>query len=297
MTFSADRIRALYPFASHFHDHQGVRQHFLDEGQGPPMVMVHGNPSWSFLYRRLVLEFRDRHRVIVPDHVGCGLSDKPDDDRYPYRLRRRIDDLEALLDARGVTGGITLVVHDWGGPIGFGFAARHPKRIERLVIFNTAAFRLPAGKPFPWPLWLFRNSCLGEWLNRRGNAFARITAWTGTGSPMAPEVYEGFTGPYDSWDNRIGTTRFVQDIPLAPGDDSYEDLLAIERGLEHFQTTPALLCWGRRDFIFDRGFFREWRRRLPHAECHSFAKAGHYLLEDAGNEITALIRDFIARHP
>lgn len=287
-----------YPFTSHFFDRRGLRLHYLDEGQGAEtMVMVHGNPSWSFLYRRLVSAFRDTCRVIVPDHIGCGLSDKPGDDRYDYRLRSRIDDLEALLADRGVTGGITLVVHDWGGPIGFGYAARHPDRIKRLVIFNTAAFGLPAGKPFPWPLWLFRHSALGEWLNRRFNAFARITALTSTVKPMPPAVYEAFLAPYDSWENRIATIRFVQDIPLAPGDPSWDDLQAVERGLAHFQNTPALLCWGQRDFIFDRAFFLEWRRRLPRVEAHSFRQAGHYLLEEVHHEVIALMRDFLARHP
>ncbi|NLI78579.1 MAG: alpha/beta fold hydrolase [Candidatus Riflebacteria bacterium] len=286
-----------YPFASHFLDRKGLRLHFLDEGKGPPMVMVHGNPSWSFLYRRLVSAFRDTHRVIVPDHIGCGLSDKPGDDRYDYRLRSRIDDLEALLADRGIDRDITLVVHDWGGPIGFGFAARHPERIRRLVIFNTAAFGLPAGKPFPWPLWLFRNSWLGEWANRAGNAFARITALTSTAAPLPPEVYRAFVGPYDSWDTRIATIRFVQDIPLTPADPSWPDLQAATAGLERFRDTPALVCWGRRDFIFDRAFFLEWRRRLPHAEMHSFRQAGHYLLEEVHAEVIALMRDFLARHP
>src|SRR5205823_3246531 len=111
-----------------------------------PVVMLHGNPTWSFYYRNLVLSLRDSYRTIVPDHIGCGLSDKPDDSRYRYTLESRVTDLEALLEHLGVTCDITLVVHDWGGMIGLAYAVRHPERIRRLVILNTGAFHLPRTK-------------------------------------------------------------------------------------------------------------------------------------------------------
>ena len=152
-----------YPFEGRFLDLDGVRMHYLDEGAGTPVLMVHGNPTWSYYYRHLVLALRDRHRVIVPDHVGCGLSDKPDDDSYPYRLERRVQDLERLVDHAKLDGKVTLVVHDWGGMIGMAWAARHPERIERLVILNSAAFHLPAGKRVPLSLRLAR-SALGGFL-------------------------------------------------------------------------------------------------------------------------------------
>src|SRR5262249_61254450 len=124
----------------------------LDEGTGDPVVMVHGNPTWSFYFRDLVKSLRGTHRVVVPDHVGCGLSDKPDDARYAYTLRRRVDDLERLLDHLGLRDRLTLVLHDWGGMIGMAYASRYPERIRRLVILNTAAFLLPAGESFARPV-------------------------------------------------------------------------------------------------------------------------------------------------
>src|SRR5512137_1165151 len=124
-------ITKYYPFAGHYLDLDGLRLHYLDEGSGEPVVMLHGNPTWSFYYRNLVLALRDKYRCIVPDHIGCGMSDKPGDDRYDYTLQSRVDDLEALLDSLGVTNGITLVVHDWGGMIGMAYATRHPERIKR----------------------------------------------------------------------------------------------------------------------------------------------------------------------
>src|SRR4051812_25210803 len=151
-------------------DRDGIRLHYLDEGEGEPVVMVHGNPTWSFYYRNLVDALSGQYRTIVPDHVGCGLSDKPDDSKYAYTLKSRVDDLEALLDHLEVARGITLILHDWGGMIGMAYAARHPGRIARLVILNTAAFPLPASKPFPWPLRICRDTAFGSWLVRSRNA-------------------------------------------------------------------------------------------------------------------------------
>ena len=130
-------------------DRGGLRLHYIDEGSGEPVVMLHGNPTWSFFYRHLIDALRGSHRVIVPDHIGCGLSDKPDDSRYTYTLASRVDDLELLLDHLGLESDLTLVMHDWGGMIGMTYAARHPERIARLVVSNTAAFHKPPAKPMP----------------------------------------------------------------------------------------------------------------------------------------------------
>src|SRR5690606_5870175 len=146
----------LYPFRGRYFDVGGARMHYLDEGTGEPVVMLHGNPTWSFYYRELVRALSPRYRCIVPDHVGMGPSDKPGADRYEYTLERRVDDLGALLEPLGVERDVTLVLHDWGGMIGMAWAARRPERVARLVILNTAAFPLPDDKPFPWPLWLTR---------------------------------------------------------------------------------------------------------------------------------------------
>src|SRR5210317_837044 len=154
----------LYPFENHFLELNGLQYHYLDEGQGEPVVMVHGNPSWSFYYRDLAKALRDRYRVIVPDHIGCGLSEKPGDGGYSYTLKQRVDDLESLLEHLDIDERITLVLHDWGGMIGMAYASRYPERIARLVILNTAAFHLPAGKHLPLALKICRDTKLGEFL-------------------------------------------------------------------------------------------------------------------------------------
>jgi pimeloyl-ACP methyl ester carboxylesterase len=279
-------------------DRGGLRYHYLDEGEGEPVVMVHGNPSWSFYYRRLVEALSGSYRTIVPDHIGCGFSDKPGDEAYEYSLARRVADLEALLDHLGVDRGITLVVHDWGGMIGMTYAARHPERIARLVILNTAAFHLPPTKKFPTPLWLCRDTPLGAFLVRRLNLFCTGTAWIGcTRRPMSKDVRDAYVAPYDSWEHRVAVHRFVQDIPLRPGDRSYPIVSEVEGRLHWLADTPMLIAWGMRDFVFDRHFLDEWIRRFPGAEVHRFAKAGHYILEDESDAVITLVREFLAGHP
>jgi haloalkane dehalogenase len=291
------RTTSLYPFSSHSLDLGGLRYHYLDEGRGEPLVMLHGNPTWSFYYRNLVLGLRDAYRTIVPDHIGCGLSDKPGDGAYEYSLRRRIADLEALLDHLSLRDNLTLVLHDWGGIIGMAYAHRHPQRIKRLVILNTAAFGLPKGKRLPRSLRWCRNPLIGPLLVRGLNAFSRGAVRYCVCKPLPPAVRDGYLAPYDSWRNRIAVLRFVQDIPLAPGDRGFDLVNEVADGLHRFAALPMLICWGERDFVFDHYFLDEWCRRFPAAEVHRFAVAGHFVLEDAGAEVLALVRDFLRRHP
>ncbi len=279
-------------------DRNGLRYHYLDEGDGEPVVMVHGNPSWSFYYRKLVEALSPSYRTIVPDHIGCGYSDKPDDSRYAYTLQSRVDDLEALLDHLRIDAGITLVVHDWGGMIGMTYAARHPERIARLVILNTAAFHLPATKRFPWPLWVCRNSPLGAFMVRGLNLFAKGTAHIGCKHhPMPKAVRQAYAAPYDSWAARIAIHRFVQDIPLRPGDRGYAIVTEVHERLHLLANVPMLIGWGMKDFVFDHHFLAEWERRFPRAEVHRYAQAGHYILEDEADVLVPLVASFLAAHP
>ena len=286
----------LYPFAGRFLELNGQRLHYLDEGRGDPVVMLHGNPTWSFYYRELVKGLRDEYRTVVPDHIGCGRSDKPSGRGYDYTLERRVLDLEALIDHLSLGDDLTLVLHDWGGMIGMAYASRHPDRVKRLVVLNTAAFLLPEGKRLPWSLRLCR-SPLGPLLVRGLNAFSRGAVRYCTRRPLPPDVRADYLAPYDSWSNRIAVIRFVQDIPLRPGDRAYAIVRSVQEGLERFRGVPMLLCWGGRDFVFDGAFLAEWRRRFPAAEVHLFPDAGHLVLEDAGAEIVQLVRDFLPRHP
>jgi haloalkane dehalogenase len=300
MTFDIAPFRSVYPWEGRLTDvGGGIRMHYLDEGEGDPVVMVHGNPTWSFYFRHLVLALAPSHRVVVPDHIGCGLSDKPGDDRYDYVLDRRVDDLEVLLDRLGITRDITLVLHDWGGMIGLAFATRHPLRVKRLVVLNTAGFGLPPGRRLPWQIAVVRHLPFFPLPVRGLNAFSRGANRLCSTRPggLSPLVKQAYLAPYDSWQHRIAVQRFVEDIPLSPSDRSFATVDRVSRELGQFAGVPLLICWGLRDFVFDDAFLAEWRRRLPHAEAHTFADAGHYVLEDAHERIVPLVADFLARHP
>jgi haloalkane dehalogenase len=288
----------LYPFESHWFDRKGLRLHYLDEGAGEPVVMVHGNPTWSFYYRNLAKQLRGHRRVVVPDHIGCGYSDKPGDDRYEYTLRNRVDDLEALLDALGLQDNLTLVLHDWGGMIGMAYADRHPERVARLVLMNTAAFRMPAAKKLPWQLWLGRDTPVGTALIRGMNAFAQGAARTCcTRHPMSAALRAAYCAPYDNWADRIATLRFVQDIPLKPGDKAYDIVAGVEQRLSQFRKIPVRIFWGEKDFVFDLPFLETFQRHLPEAQVTRFPDCGHYVLEDAAEEIIPAIEKFLDANP
>ena len=288
----------LYPFESQWLNIAGIRMHFLDEGprDAPFVLMVHGNPTWSFYYRNLVLALRDRYRCIVPDHIGCGLSDKPGDSQYPYTLARRISDLGALMDHLQPKTMIHLIVHDWGGMIGFGWATERPEQIGNMIIGNTAAFPLPAEKKLPAALWLVRNTKLGALLVQGLNAFSGIAARVAFKRPVSAEVRKAYTGPYDSWDNRIATLRFVQDIPLEPDDPGYKIVQTTESRLPELAGQPCLLAWGLKDFVFDRHFLKQWKLIFPHAQVLEYPDYGHYIFEDGGQALTQVISDFMDKN-
>lgn len=285
----------LYPFESHYLDIGDHQYHYLDEGKGEPVLMLHGNPSWSFYYRELVKRLSPNYHCLVPDHIGMGLSDKPGDDAYSYTLPQRVRDLEAFLEARGIHENITLVLHDWGGAIGMSYARRHPDAIKKIVLLNTSAFHLPETKPFPLMLQLTR-TWLGAFAVRGFNAFNGGSTLIGTRrKPMSAEIRRAYTAPYDTWENRIGTLRFVQDIPLRKGDPGYDYVEDLQDHLHLFRETPVMIAWGLKDIVFDKYFLNKWLEYLPHAQVHRFEDCGHYVLEDAQEEIGALVEDFLAK--
>ncbi|MBB3342566.1 haloalkane dehalogenase [Luteimonas sp. RC10] len=294
-----------YDFARHrLEVRPGIGMHYLDEGprDGEVVLMLHGNPSWSYYWRHLVRGLRDRYRCIVPDHVGMGLSDKPDDGpraspRYDYTLASRVEDVGTLLAHLGIDGPLTLAVHDWGGMIGFGWALAHQAQVQRLVITNTAAFPMPAAKAMPWQIALGRDYTVGEWIIRGFNAFSAGASWLGVEHRMPADVRRAYVAPYDSWRNRIATVRFMQDIPLSPDDRAWPLLEAAGRALPGYADRPAFIGWGLRDFVFDRHFLDGFRQALPQAEVEAFDDAGHYVLEDRHAVLVPRIRAFLERHP
>ena len=288
-----DQFAALYPFESRFLGLGGVRYHYLDEGRGEPVVMVHGNPTWSFYYRHLIIEMRKKWRIIAPDHAGCGLSDKPQ--RYDYRLERHIANLEALVQHLALKK-ITLVMHDWGGPVAMGYAVRHPENVKRFVVFNTAAFWLPH---IPLILRLCRLPVLGAVVVRGLNLFALVATVVACRrrERMTRDVREGYLLPYDSYRHRIAILRFVEDIPVDARHPSYRLLRSIEEGLAQFRRHPMIIIWGGRDPVFTDPFLASWQERFPQAIVKRLDDAGHYVVEDAHERIVPWIGDFMEHSP
>lgn len=282
-----------YPFTPKgFVTPRGARMSFLDEGPrgDEAVLMLHGNPTWSFYYRNLVTALAQTHRCVVPDHIGMGLSEKPED--YDYTLATRIADVEALIASLGLKR-VHLVVHDWGGAIGFGFAARHPAMIARITILNTAAF---ASSRIPGRIALCKAPLVGPLLVRGFNGFAGPATWMSMHRrALTSQEKKGYLFPYDSWANRVAVSAFVRDIPLAASHPSWAALAETEKGLVQFRDRAALMIWGGRDFCFNDSFLARWREILPQAQTHRLADAGHYVLEDARDEVVPRIVDFIRR--
>ncbi len=278
-----------YSFAANYVQTPGGTMHYVDEGSGPVVVMLHGNPTWSYYYRHLAAALSSRFRVIVPDHIGCGFSDKPDG--YDYSLNNHINNISHLLYHLHIDS-CSLVVHDWGGAIGIGYATRHIASIRHLVILNTAAFR---SRRIPLRIRICRWPLLGAIIVRGLNGFARPATFMAVQKPMAKEVAAAYLAPYGSWRQRIGIHQFVKDIPLSPNHPSYQTLVDIEHGLDRFAElqTPALIVWGGKDFCFNDHFYKQWTTRLPHAHRHYLADAGHYVLEDGHGAVEPLIASFL----
>lgn len=278
-----------YPFASHWFEVDGHIQHYIDEGQGPVLLMVHGNPTWSFAWRRLVKDLSRDHRVIAIDHLGCGFSEKPQDRTF-YTLEehiQRLTSLVKLLDLQRVT----LLGHDWGGAIGMGCAGRLADRFQRFVLMNTGAFRSQA---IPFRIAVCRIPLVGVIGDRGFNLFARAALTMAVEKPLSAAARAGFLAPYDSWANRVAVHEFVQDIPLRPAHRSYETLTEVESSLAKFREHPVQLIWGMKDWCFTpQDFLSEFRRRFPSARSLELPHAGHYVFEDSPEEVLKEIRMFL----
>lgn len=284
-------VAELYPFEHNFFETPYGRMHFVDTKSGTRgnVVLLHGNPTWSFLWRDLIKALSaEGFRCIAPDHIGMGLSDKPQ--KY-LTLADRIDHVERLLAHLGIEK-FSLCVHDWGGAIGSGLAVRDPQQIDKLVITNTAAFR---SKNIPKRIALCKAAGIGPFLVKYFNAFAYPATFMSVTKKLPPAVKAGFLLPYGSPRERVAVADFVRDIPLIKSHPSYKTLLDIEYGLELLSEKPMFIAWGGRDFCFDNTFYDEWRRRFPRAQTLYCENAGHYLLEDAGDRVIPAICDFLKR--
>ena len=283
--------RAAYPFESHWIELQGSthRYHYLDEGHGTPLLMVHGNPTWSFYWRRLIRHYRDDFRTVAPDHLGSGLSDKPR--AYPYRLQDHIDNLVELVDTLDLRG-ITLLGHDWGGAIGLGAALARPERFDRFVMFNTGAFPPPF---IPLRIRVCRTPLLGRFALQGMNLFSQAAVRMAVEGKLPQDARDGLLAPYDSWSNRRGVYHFVKDIPASPRHPTWSTLEAIENGLASLSDRPWQLVWGMQDWCFRPSCLERFLIHVPDANVFKIEDAGHWVVEEAHNQIVQQLDEFFSQ--
>lgn len=285
-----------FPFAPRYHEVNGFAMHFVDEGAGEPVVLVHGDPTWGYLWRRFIPALSQRRRCVVPDHMGMGKSGVPEEP-YPYRLRHHVANLESLLlhlDLREMT----LVLHDWGGPVGLGFAVRHAERIKRLVLMNTWAFATWPGGPFPRLLELIRSERGEKFvLEKNGYVEPALMGTTHHREHLTKTVREAYQAPFPTPESRLALLCWSRDIPVSQTDPSYMEMKQIEEGLSRFRSTPTLLVWGMRDPVLSEPVLRTWQRLYPHATTRELEDASHFLQEDAPERIVGWIAAFLDASP
>lgn len=289
--------RCEYPFASNYLDIGSHRIHYVDE-QGVdaqdanPVLMVHGNPTWSFYWRQMIGVLSPRRRTVAIDHMGCGLSDKPSD--YDYCLENHVDNVCKLVDELDLKN-VTLMAHDWGGAIGLGALLARKERFKKVVLFNTGAFPPPY---IPFRIRVCRWPLIGKLGVQGLNMFARAATFMATEQKggLPKSVAAGLLAPYDNWNNRIAIYNFVKDIPLSKSHRTWSVLDTIESRLKELSDWPIMMAWGMKDWCFRPECLDRFNSHWPNAEIHKIADAGHYVIEDAADFVHEKVEDFLGRH-
>jgi haloalkane dehalogenase len=271
----------LYPFESQFADLDGTTVHYVDEGSGPPLLLLHGNPTWSFLYREIIKGLRDRYRCIAPDHPGFGLSRAAPG--YGYTAREHAAILGRLVQQLDLTNA-TMMVQDWGGPIGFAVATRHPERFARFVVGNTWAW--PKSDPGTQVFSRLLGGPVGGYLILRRNFFVeKILPGNVKRKRLSDMAMDAYRGPFPTPASRrpmhVFPREILQSRPL---------LAEVERGLAQLADRPALIVWPTRDIAFREPERKRWEELFPNHRTVILEGAGHYIQEDAADEIVAAIR-------
>ena len=286
-------VQELYPWDGRVFTHpDGVKQHVIDVGEGETLLFVHGNPTWSFYWRTLIEPLSKHYRCVAVDHVGMGLSDKPQD--WAYELRNHQENLARIVRALDLTD-VTLVVHDWGGPIGYGAAVAMPERFRRFVVFNT----LSQFGEFPLSIKSTRWPIVGPLAVRGFNAFLKFALKKGTSKPERYEgaVGEGYLAPHGNWADRVAIQRFVDDIPMEEVHPTAWARTELRDGIEALNGRPHLVIWGKQDFVFHHFFLDAWKETVPDAEVIEIEDANHFVVEDAHERIVPWVQDWLGRHP
>lgn len=305
MDIQNETFGGTYPFKPNYVTVNGLRLHYVDESpkgnpDAEPIVLLHGNPTWSYLYRNFVPPLVEAgYRCIVPDHMGYGKSEKSLD-RDEFLLKRKIDYFTGVMDQLDLRD-ITLVMQDWGGSIGLGYAVEHPDRIKRLIIMSTWAFVFPEDIPdenLPPLLGMCRKPEIGETMLLAYNVFVEgfLPLAIVRKEKITPQLLDAYRAPFPDYNSRIPTMA-IQDVPLRKDQPSYPTMQAIQEKL-NVLNVPTCLIWGEDDHVFPPdSVLPIWQGFYPHSETHMIPRAGHFLQEDAPEEICDVIKDFLKRNP
>lgn len=282
----------LLPYDSHALTVGPHQLRYLDVGSCAQTILcVHGNPTWSFYWRSVLDRCSDRFRVVAVDHIGCGRSDKPPREEFPYTLASHRDNLIALIDHLDLRN-VTLLAHDWGGAIGLSALLERKDRFNGITLLNTGAFPPPY---VPWRIAACRIPVLGTVAVRGLNGFAKAAVTMAMSrSKMKRDVATGLLAPYDSWENRVAIDSFVRDIPMSDRHPTHQTLLDLEAALPNLADLPSCLIWGMKDWCFRPECLQRFQSAWPNATTVEIADAGHYVIEDAPEETIDAIDRFVS---
>lgn len=282
--------REQYPFQLRSFQLESGRMNYVDEGAGEVLLFVHGNPSWSFEYRRLIQHLRSHYRCIALDHIGFGLSDKPEAPSYLPQFHAA--NLEAFIEALGLRN-ITLFMQDWGGPIGMSYAIRHTDNVKRIVVSNSWFWSAHDSRT----LRIFSaliGGPLGRFLCRRFNFFPRVlmAASVGDKERFPRRVHDQYIGPFQDSNSRKGTWVFPRAII---GESQW--LGALWEQKSRLASLPALLLWGLKDDAFDETFLRRWQLAFSNNVTQRYPETGHNVFEELGEDAVKPVAKFLEAHP
>lgn len=279
----------ILPFKSNFLNVAGYRMHYLDEGQGEAVILLHGNPTWCFYYRKLVEELRKSFRVIVPDYIGCGLSDKPERE---FRSIERVDQVQTLIDALKLNR-FSVVMHDWGGAIGTMLSIRNKGVINKLIYFNTVLTEIQS---LPFFIRLAANPWVGKFFTQYSSMFLQLLTNFGAVKKLPDEIKRGYLYPYLSRAKRSAIWGFVNEIPFSKTHPTYIEMMQVAENLPELKNIPVQIIWGIQDPCFHTGILRKFARHFPQAKILEFANAGHLVLEDEPERASEAVKNFLLGH-
>ena len=275
-----------FPFEPHYMELNGFKMHYIDEGSGDPILCLHGMPTWGYLYRNFIEKLSKGFRVVVPDQMGFGKSDVPENKRY--LMEEHVSNLKKFilkLDLRK----ITLIIQDWGGPIGFGFAVDYPERIKALVIMNTSVGVMKEGRK-PWYAPLEEKGIYSEFIKNVSNL---IKMGIYNKDKITETLLKAYSAPFTKEGSYKGALAWPKDIPIGDSHPSAEIMRHVRNNLKNLKEKPKVLIWGMKDPIFPEKMISWWQKIYPNIEVHRIEEASHFLQEDAPDKIISIIQNFL----